>query len=592
VDKEFIGDAKAGDGVTVGYLSQEPQLDPTLSVLGNVELAVKETKDLLKRFDEVNMKLGEPMSDEQMEKTLAEQGRLQEQIDAKNAWEIDRTLEIAMDALRCPPPDADVTKLSGGEKRRVALCRILLERPDLLLLDEPTNHLDLDTTRWLEKWLREQQATLLVVSHDRSFLRAVADHVLHVEAGTMTPYDCGYEAFVHLRNERRMAQQKAFDKQRKVIAAEQDFIARNIAGINSTQAKGRRRRLERVERLAPPPGEEGSITLRLQPGDRGGDQVMVADGIRLAQGERELVHDFNASVRRGDVIALVGSNGTGKSTLLRVLAGDRSADGGEVRIPQSVAMGYYRQDLSQVPPDDTLFDNIANRRTQWTRGQIQAHLGRFGFSGDSVLRKARSLSGGERARMALALLELDQANLLLIDEPTNHLDVETIEALEEGLEAYEGTLILVSHDRALLNALATRVWALVDGVIEDYPGTFEEWEQAVADRRTKAAAAARAPVAKRAETSSSQRDAEAKKAAQNAVRNAQRALAAAEDEVAKGEADVRRLERELEAPGLYEGAEGAATAKRLAQQLADAKRALASANARWEAAMAAADGVP
>ncbi|MGH7527993.1 MAG: ABC-F family ATP-binding cassette domain-containing protein, partial [Gemmatimonadales bacterium] len=344
-------------------------------------------------------------------------------------------------------PDAARTRplagLSGGERGRLGLVQQLVSPGDVLLLDEPTNHLDLETTRWLESYLRELEATVLLVSHDRAFLQAVVDHVLHLEANTTASYVGDYEAFLHQRAERRLTQQRAFVKQARVIAAEEDFIRRNLAGQNSAQAKGRRRRLERASRLSPPPGEEGAMALRLAADQRGGDQVLVAERLRLALADRVLVDDFTARVERGDVIGLVGPNGTGKSTLLRAIAGEHAPEGGTVRVPDSVRIAHYRQDLAQVPTDRSLYDIIGDLRPSWGRGPIQSHLGRFGFSGDSVQRSAATLSGGERARVALAMMMLSGANLLLFDEPTNHLDVESIEALEDAIADYDGTIILV-----------------------------------------------------------------------------------------------------------------------------------------------------
>src|SRR4051812_29736536 len=372
--------------------------------------------------------------------------------------------------------------LSGGERGRVGLAQQLVAPADVLLLDEPTNHLDLETTLWLEGYLRVLDATVLLISHDRAFLQAVTDHVLHVEAGTTESYAGDYEAFVRQRSERRLSQQRAFDKQSRVIASEEDFIRRNIAGQNSAQAKGRRRRLARVSRLSEPGGAEGTMALRLESGGRGGDQVAVLERLGVSIGQRILLDQFSATVRRGDVIGLVGPNGAGKTTLLKCIVAERPAEGGAVRIPPSVQIAHYRQDLTQVPADRSLYELINDLRPSWGRGPIQGHLGRFGFSGDTVLRKAGSLSGGERARVALAMMMLTPANLLVFDEPTNHLDVESIEALEDALEEFDGTIILVSHDRALLRALTTRTWVLHHARIVDYPGGFEEWEVASAER--------------------------------------------------------------------------------------------------------------
>jgi ATP-binding cassette subfamily F protein 3 len=479
--------------------------------------------------------------------------------------------------------------LSGGERGRVGLAQQLVAPADVLLLDEPTNHLDLETTRWLETYLAGLDATVLLISHDRAFLQAVVDHVLHVEGGTATAYRGDYEAFIRQRTERRLAQRRAFDKQSRVIASEEDFIRRNIAGQNSAQAKGRRRRLARVSRLSAPAGEEGTMALSLEANARGGDQALVADQIRVVVGERVLLDRFSATVRRGDMIGLIGPNGAGKTTLIRALVGERLPDGGEVRIPESVRVAHYRQDLAQVPADRSLYEVINELRPAWGRGAIQGHLGRFGFSGDSVLRKAGTLSGGERARVALAMIMLSGANLLLFDEPTNHLDVESIEALEDALEAYDGTVILVSHDRALLRGLTTRVWVLHQARITDFPGGFEEWEAMSAERAHAATVAASEEEALRRvhERKQTRRTEGARKREKSAQRSARQALEDAEAQVAACEARVAAIRAQLEDPALYATQKGAARATQLGRELDIARAELDRSLQEWETASAA-----
>ena len=476
--------------------------------------------------------------------------------------------------------------LSGGERGRVGLAQQLVAPADVLLLDEPTNHLDLETTRWLEEYLRGLDATVILISHDRAFLQNVVDHVLHIEAGTAVPYSGDYEAFVRQRSERRLAQQRAFSKQSRVIASEEDFIRRNIAGQNSAQAKGRRRRLERVSRLSPPPGEDGVMSLRLEADARGGDQVLVAENLRVAVEGRVLLERFSARVQRGDVIGFIGPNGAGKTTLLRAIVGERLPQAGEVRLPESVQAAHYRQDLAQVPADRSLYDLVNDLRPSWGRGAVQGHLGRFGFSGDSVLRQAGTLSGGERARVALAMIMLSGANLLLFDEPTNHLDVESIEALEDAIEAYEGTVILVSHDRALLRALTTRVWVLHEGRITDFPGGFAEWEAASAERAHAAAVAAAEDEALRRvhERQQTRRSGTGQKQQASARRTAERKLAEAEAAVTDCEARVAAIRGRLEDPALYATPEGALHAQRIGAELEVARGELDAALAQWEAA--------
>jgi ATP-binding cassette subfamily F protein 3 len=382
-------------------------------------------------------------------------------------------------------------QLSGGERGRLGLARQLVSAADVLLLDEPTNHLDLETTRWLEDYLKNTDKTILLISHDRTFLANVVDHVLHLEGGTAMEYTGGYESFVAQREERRLSQQRAADKQRKVIAEEEDYIRRNIAGQNSKQAKGRRKRLSRMPRLSGATAEEGSaMGLRLDMSERGGDQVIVARDVTLGVEGRTLIRNFTATIQRGEIVGFVGPNGSGKSTFLRALVGEREITSGELRIGGSVRPSYYRQDMAQVPADRALFDVISELRPNWERRQVQGHLARFGFSGDEAQRRAETLSGGERARVALAMMVLSRANFLVLDEPTNHLDIESVEALEEALESYEGTILLVSHDRAMLEALTSRVWVLHEHHVTDFPGSFGEWEEQSREREHAASVAA------------------------------------------------------------------------------------------------------
>ncbi len=487
----------------------------------------------------------------------------------------------------------EVATLSGGERGRVALARQLVAPADVLLLDEPTNHLDLDTTRWLEDHLLGLDATVLVISHDRAFLARLSNRVLHFEARTITAYRTGYAGFLEQRAERRLSQQRAFDKQRKNIAAEEDFIQRNIAGGNSAQAKGRRRRLERLPRLGAPPGEEGSMTVSFPPGDRGGDQVLVAQDVRVQIDDRVLLDRFSARVTRGEVVGLVGPNGAGKTTLLRALLGERPLASGELRLGDSILPSWYRQDLGQVPQDQSLYDITAGLRPMWNRGAIQGHLGAFGFSGDTVLRRAGSLSGGERARMALSMMVLDNANLLIFDEPTNHLDVESIEVLEDALGEWGGTVLLVSHDRALLEALVTRVWVLHHATITDYPGTFVEWEEASREREHAAAVAAAEDEASRRveERKRTRRGDDRSRDDRAALRASKEALTAAETRVAAAEQTVAGLRDQMEDPALYATAEGGKRAARLGIELEEAKRELEAAFRGWETATAAVEGL-
>ena len=378
-----------------------------------------------------------------------------------------------------------VSSLSGGERGRVGLAAQLIAPADLLLLDEPTNHLDLDTTTWLQEWLKEADETVIVVSHDRAFLDAICTNILHVEAKTSEAYKGNYSQFVPQRAERRLTRERELEKQRAYVKKEEEYIRRNIAGVNSFQAKGKRKRLERLPRLAPPPGDPAAMTLHFEPAERGGDQVVSIENLRVEVPGRVLVEGFTSVLRRNDFVALVGPNGAGKSSFISTILGDRAPAGGRARIGGSITPAWFRQDLSDLPLRMSMFDAILQQRPLWNRGQVQGHLGAFGFSGDEVLREISTLSGGERARMALAIMTLAHANLLVLDEPTNHLDVENIEVLEDALDEYEGTVLLVSHDRAFLREVATRVWAFDGTRLIDFDAPFIEWEEDRARRAAK-----------------------------------------------------------------------------------------------------------
>jgi ATP-binding cassette subfamily F protein 3 len=477
-----------------------------------------------------------------------------------------------------------VSTLSGGERGRVGLAAQLVSPTDLLLLDEPTNHLDLETTEWLQDYLRNLDETVLVISHDRAFLDEVVDHVLHVEGGTAYSYRGGYSSFVQQRNERRLTLERQVEKQGKMIAKEEDYIRRNIAGQNTAQAKGRRKRLERLPRLTPPPGSAGAMFLRLEIDERGGDRAIVTEKLGLKVGDRTLLRDFSAVANRGDIVALVGPNGAGKSTLIKTLLGERPAESGEARLGGSVHAAYFRQDLDQLPLDKSLYDVIGDLRPLWTRGNIQGHLGMFGFSGDEVFRSTRTLSGGERARVALAVIVLQRANLLVLDEPTNHLDVESIEAIEDAIDEYEGTVLLVSHDRAMLRELATRVWAYQGDRIVDFGGSFVEWEQlaAVAALKQRADSALAADARREQDRAQAKRNAASQEQAHAARRSAKKDVASAERAAAEAEKLVAELTAKLADPSLYDGdATNARRAGQLDKELAAAQRALDAALTRW-----------
>jgi ATP-binding cassette subfamily F protein 3 len=475
-------------------------------------------------------------------------------------------------------------QLSGGERGRLGLARQLVSAADVLLLDEPTNHLDLETTRWLEEYLRTTDKTILLISHDRTFIANVADHILHLEGDSAVSYTGGYESFVVQREERRLAQQRAFDKQRKVLASEEDYIRRNIAGQNSKQAKGRRKRLGRVPRLSSPTSEEGSsLGLRLDMSERGGDQVAVARDLTLGVDGRTLIQNFTGTIQRGDIIGFIGPNGSGKSTFLRALLGEHPILSGELRLGGSIQPGYYRQDMTQVPKGKTLYEVISELRPRWERRQVHGHLAKFGFSGEEAQRRADNMSGGEQARVALSMMVLTRANFLLLDEPTNHLDIESVEALEDALSDYEGTILLVSHDRAMLEALTSRVWVLHATHITDFAGSFAEWEERSREREHAAAVAAAEQESLRRvkERKATRRREDKVDESRAALRESRRQIEASEREISVLEEKIARLSATLEDPELYTTREGAQKSLVTGKELEETKQKLDAAFARW-----------
>ncbi|MGI8509924.1 MAG: ABC-F family ATP-binding cassette domain-containing protein [Gemmatimonadaceae bacterium] len=554
--------------------------------------------------DQAN-RLGESSTERDMDRY----SRDLERFEREGGYTFAPRVDAVLHGLGFDPVEArtqELAHLSGGERGRVGLARQLVSPADVLLLDEPTNHLDLDTTRWLESYLiTETNKTILLVSHDRAFLAAVVDHVLHFEGETATSYNAGYEEFVRQRMERRLAMQRAYDKQARVISSEQDYIARNLAGQNSKQAKGRRKRLERVGRLSSPVGESGSMGLRLETSARGGDQVVVAKNVSISIEDRVLIRGLSSVVNRGDRLGIIAPNGAGKSTFLKTLVGDREPASGTLTVGGSITVAYYRQDMAQVPSDKTLYNVISDMRPAWERGMVFGHLGRFGFSGDETARTAATLSGGERARVALAMMMLSKANLLMLDEPTNHLDVESIEALEDAVEGYEGTVILVSHDRALLRALCTRVWVVHETHVTDFGGSFAEWEVASEEREHAAKVSAEEDEALRRvhekqKTRRKESEREKEKGSGRASssgggggigaggfseRDLKRRAEQCESRVGEMEAKVAKLTHELEDPELYATSKGTARAVGLGKELDLARAELDRALEEWASAV-------
>src|SRR5450631_2935081 len=493
VDKDFFGDAKAADGIRIGYLPQEPTLDPKKNVLENVEEAVAHTKGLLKRFDEVNLKLGEEMSAEAMDKLLEEQGKLQDAIEAANGWDLDRTLEIAMDALRLPPADAEVTKLSGGERRRVALCRVLLERPDLLLIDEPTNHLDAESVAWLEHHLHEFPGTIVAVTHDRYFLDNVAGWILELDRGAGIPWEGNYSSWLEQKGKRLEAEEKTESARQRTLARELEWVR---ASPRARQAKSKARLAAYDELLAEEQQKrEETIEIAIPPGPRLGDVVVKAEHLRKAYGDKVLIEDLNFNLPRGGIVGVIGANGAGKTTLFRLITGQEQVSGGSIRIGETVKLGYMDQSRDALKPEQSIWEAISGGADSIELGKVsvnsRAYVSRFNFSGSDQQKKVSMLSGGERNRVHLAKVLRSGGNLLMLDEPTNDLDVNTMRALEEALENFAGCAVVISHDRWFLDRITTHILAFEgDSSVVYFDGNYSEYEE---DRKRRLGAAAEQP---------------------------------------------------------------------------------------------------
>jgi sulfate-transporting ATPase len=483
VEKDFAGEAHPAEGTRIGYLSQDPRLDPSKTVLGNVEEAVAKTRALLHRFDELNEKLASDLSEAESERVMAEYQRVQDAIEASNAWELDRQLEIAMDALRLPPPEADVTKISGGERRRVALCKVLLERPDLLLLDEPTNHLDAESVAWLERHLAEFPGTDVAVTHDRYFLDNVAGWILELDRGAGIPWEGNYSSWLAQKEARLGVEEKQESARRRTLQRELEWV-RMAPRARHAKSKAR---LERYESLLAESPETRNDTqeIFIPPGPRLGDVVVRAEGVRKAYGDRLLMEDLSFDLPRGGIVGVIGPNGAGKTTLFKMIVGSEKPDGGKLKVGETVIPSYVDQDRDRPEPGKTVFDEISGGEDKILLGKreipARAYVSMYNFKGADQQKRVADLSGGEMNRLHLARTLKRGGNLLLLDEPTNDLDVDTLRALEEALVNFGGCAVVISHDRWFLDRIVTHVLAF-EGESRTvwFEGNYQEYE---ADRK-------------------------------------------------------------------------------------------------------------
>lgn len=479
-DKDFNGEVVFSQGYSVGYLEQEPKLDGSKTVRQIVEEAVQTTVDLLKEFEEINAKFAEPMDDDEMNALIERQGEVQEKLDHADAWDLDSRLEMAMDALRCPPPDTLVNTLSGGEKRRVALCRLLLQKPDILLLDEPTNHLDAETVAWLEQHLQKYEGTIIAVTHDRYFLDNIAGWILELDRGEGIPYKGNYSSWLEQKSHRLAQEQKTEDKRQKTLERELEWIRMSPKGRH---AKGKAR-INDYEKMVATESEKHSeeLEIYIPPGERLGDVVIEAHGVSKAYGDKLLFENLEFSLPPGGIVGVIGPNGAGKTTLFRLITEQEQPDAGTFKVGSTVKLGYVDQSRDSLHADKTIFDEISDGLDFVTLGKkemnARAYVSRFNFSGTDQQKRVGQLSGGERNRVHLAKMLKSGANVLLLDEPTNDLDVNTMRALEEALENFAGCAVVISHDRWFLDRIATHILAFEgDSHVEYFDGNYSEYEE-------------------------------------------------------------------------------------------------------------------
>ncbi len=494
VDKEYVGEAWAADGLRIGYLPQEPALDPDKTVLGNIEEAVAPIRRLLTRFDELNMKLAEDLSPAEMDKVMTEHGKTQDAIEAANAWELDRTLEIAMDALRCPAPDAAVTNLSGGERRRVALCKVLLEKPDMLLLDEPTNHLDAESVAWLERHLAEFPGTIVCITHDRYFLDNVAGWILELDRGQGIPYEGNYSGWLEQKQKRLAQEEKDSQARSRALASELEWV-RQSPKARHAKSKARLARYDEMVAEAEKEARDPALEIIIPPGPRLGNEVVNAENLKKGYGDKLLIDNLSFRLPRGGIVGVIGPNGAGKTTLFRMIVKQDKPDAGKLAVGDTVQLAYVDQSRDTLDPDKSVWQEISGGAETIELGgrsvNSRAYVASFNFRGSDQQKKVGTMSGGERNRVHLAKVIKSAGNVLLLDEPTNDLDVETLRALEDALLRFPGCAVIISHDRWFLDRVATHILAFEgDSQVVWFEGNFQDYE---ADRHRRLGADADQP---------------------------------------------------------------------------------------------------
>jgi len=480
IDTEFIGEAFIGKGYTVGFLAQEPQLDAKKTALGNVQDGVADKMKVVNRWNEISARFAEPMEDDEMNRLIEEQGKVQDQMDAGNLWDLDRQLDIAMDALRCPPADADVTKISGGERRRVALCRLLLSKPDLLLLDEPTNHLDAESVAWLERFLKEYAGTVVAVTHDRYFLDNVAGWILELDRGSGIPWEGNYSSWLDQKRTRLAQEEKQESARQRTLERELEWVR---LAPRARQAKGKAR-LAAYEKLLAEEGREKleNIEIYLPPGPRLGTVVIEADGLRKGFGDNLLMENLSFKLPPAGIVGVIGPNGAGKTTLFRMITGQDQPDAGTLRIGETVKLAYVDQSRDALPPEANVWEAISGGHDTLTLGKrtmnSRSYVAGFNFRGADQQKRVKDLSGGERNRVHLARMLKSGANVLLLDEPTNDLDVDTLRALEDALLEFAGCVVVITHDRWFLDRIATHMLAFEgDSQVVWFEGNYQDYEK-------------------------------------------------------------------------------------------------------------------